>query len=353
MNNEARNRLLWVLLLSILLLILVGCQRISSIPSARHGAKMIYDPIGEQVIMFGGRGNGGITGDLYSDIWALDLETQGWKEINVSSGPTPRLSPGLVYDPSHHQMILFGGYSNQGRVNDTWLFDLNNQVWEEISPAPYPPARSDMGFELDGTNHIAVLYGGYCIESLRDLCDDTWIFDPDTNRWIEVSPLTSPPVIYGHSLNYDSHQNRFLLWGGHMSDFDQGRMSSAGYNDSIWSYSYADNQWLEIPASVQSHPSARYWHQATYDSGLRGLLVFGGDAGNIYLADTWFFDSEIASWARQRTELTPPARIVGSAVYSPDYNQIILFGGLDDDFSNLNDTWIYTGTSGEWEMVSP
>lgn len=329
-----------------------GCQLNPSNPQARHGAKMIYDPVGKQVVLFGGRGNGGVMGDLYDDLWALDLDRQLWKEMDVSSGPSPRLSPGLVYDPAHHQMILFGGYRNQGRVNDTWLFDLSSYEWEEITPALSPPARSDMGMAYDELNQVAVIFGGYCLDHQRDSCSDTWIFDPAAQTWSEMDPEISPPVMYGHTLEYDSKNNQLLLWGGHISVFDQGRMSSAGYNDSIWSYSLADNQWLEIPPGSQSRPVARYWHQSAFVPDRPGLLIFGGDSGYGYKDDSWFFDLENTSWTRQRSSLAPPARIVGTAVYSPDYGQVILFGGLDNDFSNLNDTWAYAEASGEWEKIS-
>ncbi len=46
-----------------------------------------------------------------------------------------------------------------------------------------------------------------------------------------MNPPSSPPVMYGHSLNYDPLKDQFLVWGGHMSRFDQGSISSAGYND--------------------------------------------------------------------------------------------------------------------------
>jgi N-acetylneuraminic acid mutarotase len=340
--------------LNVIVLIIFGaaCQLKAVNPQARHGAKMIYDPVGKQVILFGGRGNGGVQGDLYNDLWILDLAEQRWKELEVSSGPTPRLSPGLVYDPSHHQMILFGGYSNQGRVNDTWLLDLDSYEWEEVSPAQSPPARSDMGLAYDDLNHIVVLFGGYCLENQRDYCGDTWVFDPAIQNWIEMEPEISPPVMYGHTLEYDPLSEKFLVWGGHMSDFADGRGSSAGYNDSIWSYSYMENQWLEIPPGVQSHPIARYWHQASYVSGHPGLLVFGGDSGYGYKNDSWFYDPSSQGWDRLTTTQAPPARIVGTMVYCPDDEQVVLFGGLDNDFSNLNDTWIYSDISGEWEEIS-
>ena len=168
-----------------------------------------------------------------------------------------------------------------------------------------------------------------------------------------MDPPTSPPVMYGHSLNYDPGNDQVLLWGGHMSDLERGGGASAGYNDSIWSYSYSDNRWSEIIPGAQSHPVKRYWHQAAYVSGHPGLLVFGGDSGHGYKNDVWFFDPDNESWARVISDLVPPARIVGAMVYSPDREQVILFGGLDNDFTNLNHTWIYSDISGDWEQISP
>ena len=353
MNHNNGKGLVWVLILIPLLVVLGGCQLNSSTPSARHGAKMIYDPEGKQVLMFGGRGTGGLGGDLLDDIWAFDLEKEKWREIETSSGPSSRLSPGLVYDPARHQVLLFGGYSRKGRLDDTWLLDLNNYQWEEVDPSLSPPARSDMGMAYHGSSQMVLLFGGYCLENQRDLCDDTWVFDPEFNRWIEINPASSPPVMYGHSLNYDTKNDQILVWGGHMLRFTQGSSSSIGYNDSIWSYSYSKNQWLEISPGNQSHPSARYWHQAVYDSNIPGLFVFGGDGGYRFLADTWYYDPDTNKWSKINSEYSPSARIVGSAVYSADHEQVIMFGGLGQDSSNFDDTWIYSGISGEWEMVSP
>lgn len=344
----------WILLIFLVLTgVGTACQSNRISPQARHGAKMVYDPVGKQVLLFGGRGSGSITGDLYDDIWALNLETQTWEKLDPTSGPERRLSPGMVYDPTHHQLILFGGYKNSGRVNDTWLFDLDSNQWQEVFPAVSPPARSDMGLAYDEENQVVVLFGGYCLDFERDICHDTWIFDPALNEWTEMEPASSPPVMYGLSMDYDSRENSFLIFGGHMSEFSQGSASSAGYNGSIWSYSLEENQWVEIPRTGQMSPLPRYWHQAAYISSDGGLFVFGGDGGYSYLSDSWFFESDTASWSRTRPEESPPARIVGSLVYCPDYDQLILFGGLDKDFNNLNDTWVYSASTASWEQILP
>lgn len=349
-----RKRTDWLVVLAFMLLLgLGGCRGVFAKPQPRNGGQMVYDSVGDQVLLFGGRGNGSIRGDLYGDLWSLDLESKKWEKIELPGGPAPRLSPGLVYDPVRHQLVLFGGHTNSDRVNDTWLLDLDNLEWREINPAVSPPARSDMGMAFDEKNQVVVLFGGYCLEVERDLCDDTWIFDPAANQWVEMEPESSPPVMYGLSLDYDSRGDTLLLFGGHMSRFSGNVMSSAGYNDSVWSYSYQDNAWEEFPREGSGSPVKRYWHQAAYLSEKGGLFVFGGDNGNTYLSDSWLFETDALSWTRLRPEGSPPARIVGALVSSPAHGQLVLFGGLDNDFERLNDTWIYTASTNTWEQVLP
>ena len=74
------------------------------------------------------------------------------------------------------------------RLGDTWLLDLNDYEWEEVNPALSPPARSDLGMACNGSDHIVLLFGGTCLENQPDLCDDTWVFDPESNRWIQMNP---------------------------------------------------------------------------------------------------------------------------------------------------------------------
>ncbi|TFG50451.1 MAG: hypothetical protein E4H33_00035 [Anaerolineales bacterium] len=356
MNNRALNQGGYFCLLGLIFLILIlgtSCQFRKAYPEARHGAKMIFDPVGNKILLFGGRGENLTGGKLLNDIWVFDSETQDWQEIKTSSPPTSRLSPGFVYDPSHHQVILFGGYTNKGRLADTWLLDLDEYQWKEIHPPHSPPARSDMGMAYDKSNQVVVLFGGYCLENQRDYCDDTWVFDPDLNHWIEMNPISSPPVMYGHSLNYGSFKQQILLWGGHMSIMDQGRISSAGYNNSLWSYSYPNNQWIELSPVNQNKPSPRYWHQAAYDSEIPGLVIFGGDGGYGFLADTWLYNPVLNSWEKIKFLQPPPARTVGSLVYSPDDEQIFLFGGLNEDMESFRDTWSFTfNEGGNWTMIS-
>ena len=79
----------------------------SRLPAARYGAVMVFDPLGKQAIMFGGRAEGLFGMRYYNDLWTFDTSTQDWKPIRTGRRPPGRLSPGMVYDPVGHQLIVF------------------------------------------------------------------------------------------------------------------------------------------------------------------------------------------------------------------------------------------------------
>lgn len=55
--------------------------------------------------------------------------------------PTYRSEQAMVYDPARKRLVLFGGESGGGPINDTWEFDGTG--WRDVTPASEnPPARS-------------------------------------------------------------------------------------------------------------------------------------------------------------------------------------------------------------------
>jgi N-acetylneuraminic acid mutarotase len=336
-----------------ILLILGGCRSQPEMPEARYGAKMVFDSLESQSIMFGGRAEGLIGLKYFDDLWAFDSVAQTWARIETADRPGGRLSPGMVYDPVHHQIILFGGNDKQDRLGDTWVYSISDNHWEEVTPENGPPPRSDGGMVYDEENQIVILFGGYCQEESRSLCDDTWSYDPITNIWTEMNPPSSPPIMYGHTLVYDDANHRVVLWGGHMSSYRNGQIASAGYGDSIWTYDYLENVWRQTEHTRK--PPARYWHQAIFDTKDDNLLLFGGNGGRGFLNDTWFFDVERDSWESANTELAPTPRVNPAMTYDSIRNVTILFGGLEEDMSDLRDTWVFeeTDTGGEWTEITP
>jgi N-acetylneuraminic acid mutarotase len=315
---------------------------------------MVFNPLEGQAILFGGRAHGLFGEKYFNDLWVLDAATHTWMSLKNSDPPEPRMNPGMVYDSANHQIILFGGLVQKGRLDDTWVYAISDNHWEEVTPEYSPPPRSDTGMVYDEHNQEVILFGGYCHEDQRDLCSDTWSYNPNSNMWTEIEPASSPPIMYGHTMDYDPKSYQSIIWGGHQSTIENGNIVSAGYGDDIWKYEFHQNSWQATV--LENKPPARYWHQSVFIPTIGKLLIFGGDGGNGYLDDTWIFDNQTSSWETVYSPQVPAPRVNGALTYDSINDVVFLFGGLGQDLAVLQDTWIFTpkASGGTWqELASP
>jgi hypothetical protein len=87
-------------------------------PSARSDAAMAYDAATGNVVLFGGIG--GRTDQLLSDTWTWDGTT--WTREHPATRPPARRLAAMAYDAAASNVVLFGGFSSRGYLNNTWTW---------------------------------------------------------------------------------------------------------------------------------------------------------------------------------------------------------------------------------------
>jgi Secretion system C-terminal sorting domain/Galactose oxidase, central domain len=110
-----------------------------------HGAA--YDPVGDRLLIFGGgRWTDATTYQEFSDVWALSLGTgPTWVQLTASgSGPSDRTRAATVYDSRRNSLVISGGTHSGTWQYDTWRLDLSGSpTWSSVAttlaPAYAPP----------------------------------------------------------------------------------------------------------------------------------------------------------------------------------------------------------------------
>ena len=100
-------------------------------PPARHSHCAAYDPVRERVLLFGG-----FTGTEFAgDLWALSLgSSPTWTRIAESgSGPPGRDAAAMIYNPVGDRLVLFGGWSGTGYLDD--LLGVSALEFHRMDPA--------------------------------------------------------------------------------------------------------------------------------------------------------------------------------------------------------------------------
>jgi hypothetical protein len=292
-------------------------QRNVTGPSPREDARMVYDPISQQVILFGG-GNY-TTGLRYNDTWAWN--GFAWNE-RFPSGPLPpaRSGHGMVYDPVRSRVVLFGGNRPNNVTNyaDTWEYDGN--AWAKVADT-VPGSRAYPCLAFDTDRNVVMMVGGQ--NNLNQAYREAWAWDGGT--WIRES-TTGPANGYGVSFDYDRTRKTGIFFGGTTIFGNVTRFNTTWkWNGLAWT--------LLTPANS---PPARRWAPMVFDPARDTMVLFGGEgANNVYLPDTWTWNG--TNWT-QLAVAGPSARRTAAMAYDEARGEVVLFGGLDT--AMRGDTWV-------------
>lgn len=289
-------------------------------PSARNAHAMVYDPVRQRTVLFGGS-----EGTNYlDDTWEWDGAS--WTQV-ASGGPPPRFFAVMGYDAVGARVILHAGHWGI-QLDDTWAWD--GSVWTEIA-TPGPSARSNHGLASAGDRLIA--FGGTDAADVR--LGDTWELSGST--WTERTPV-APPARQGHAMAHDSLHERGILYGGLAGDG-----SGALADTWVWD----GTRWMQ---GAGAGPLRRYRHAMSHDAPRARTVLFGGLAEAAPIAGfTWEYDG--STWTIGAT--TGPSERDGAAMcYDATRARTVLFGGTDAaaPFDLLGDTWEWDGLA--WTLVA-
>ena len=268
-------------------------------PSGRGYHSAVYDAVHDRMILFGGDPSIGDCGGRGNDVWVLtdatgSEGTSTWNQLNpVGPPPSGRGLHSAVYDPATNRMIVFGGEQACGSpLSDVWVLDNANgeggsPAWTQLSPAGTPPAgRGSHSAAYDIAANRMIVFGG---ATASGAINDVWVLENangsgGTPAWIQLGPTGAPPSgRWSHTSVYDLTTNRIVIFGG---------STDSGLVNDLWVLGNANGlggtpRWIQLsPTGVL--PEERDSHSAIYNPMSNRITVFAGKDSTCYFRnDAW------------------------------------------------------------------
>jgi len=281
-------------------------------PSPREGYVMVYDPVGDRVIVHGG---GTYASDSYADLWEFPLATNGpWQQITpVAPVPMRRMYHAATYDALRQRMLIHGGMNAPDAV---WALALSGAAaWDSLAPGgPRPGVRWWHSLVDDPVNDRVLLFAG--AGGSPDLFELQLGAGAD-GTWVPLFPNPAPGTRCCQEAAYDPATFSMVIFGGWSGD----------ELEDLWAYN--DNGpaggWTLLLASGPD----RVDHAAAIDHKRHRLVTHGGEVYPTMLADVWAasLNAPVAWTQLTPTGTGPGARSEHAAVYDPIRDRMILFGG--------------------------
>src|SRR5204862_4822369 len=155
----------------------------------------IYDPVRDRMLMFGGLN--GSTGHAVDSLWALSLAgTPAWTRLAPTGTPGRRYGHTAIYDPVRDQMVVFGGFTEPSNtyVNDVWALSLGSLTWAPVTSSGSPPGAGFRASAIyDPVADRMVVFGGYDGVSPTGSAS-AYAFTMASASWAPLAASGSPPA---------------------------------------------------------------------------------------------------------------------------------------------------------------
>jgi len=177
-------------------------------PGARFWHSLVYDPVNDRALLFGG---GGGSPDLFE--LQLGAGPDGtWVPLFPAPAPGSRCCHEAAYDSATFSMVMFGGW-NGDELEDLWAFNDNGPVGGWKSLLATGPDRTDHVAVIDRRRHRLVTHGGALHPSTLG---DVWAASLDAPvAWTQLTPAGTAPVARNeHAAIYDAKRDRMIVFGG-------------------------------------------------------------------------------------------------------------------------------------------
>lgn len=291
---------------------------------------------GKTVIKFGGKSNAGKS----NEVFAYDADSMNWSALHpLGAPPAPRFGHAAVaLGSDKSRMLVFGGSSAQGRMNDLHILHMDNLAWSPVHASGTPPeARARMGMCVTDSGDLAMLFGGRTVYRFLGGkyfdSNHVNVFHAARSQWVQMTPRGSglrPAPRSGCAVEFVNERCMFVHGG-----YDDGDQY---YSDS-WLFDLSSSTWQQTPYPGEpTEPKARESHASTVLDG--DVLVYGGEMERGgYSSSLSVFDTSNLRW---RAEIprgyTPPA-LVGAKMATVNNSTVLLAGG-DSGFSMSREAFV-------------
>jgi len=163
-------------------------------PPGHRFHSAFYDVRRDRMIVFSGSGPPGAP----SEVWSLPFSTGTWTAVGTTGSLPPAVpySRPALYDAANDRIVVDGGVDA-----GIWNLSLGTLVWTEIGSADAPIARDGQTATFDPVHHQLIVFGGFTTFDRPEGTDlaDTWVFSLDTGTWSEIESGRVPSSGGGHT----------------------------------------------------------------------------------------------------------------------------------------------------------
>jgi N-acetylneuraminic acid mutarotase len=239
------------------------------------------------------------------------------------------------------------------------LADATTDALACVGSREQPTPRGDAVGAIDPTTGMFYVFGGDTGPTVRCVPSpvfsaETWRYDPRCDRWDLLSTPVAPSPRSRAAWALDTRRRRLLVFGGR---YREGSSGAYTLLQDVWAFDLATERWEELTPKGE-RPAARANASAIYDPERDALVLFGGNTSTSGLSftprnDVWALDLGNVTWRRIATTGTAPSTRLFHAAARVGRAMWVYGGGGANAFMGpfYSDLWRFDLDTNAWSRV--
>jgi hypothetical protein len=296
-------------------------------PSAREDHTWTFAGGTGLAFLFGGRDGNAV----FEDLWIYDLETDRWRAVEPHGDwPRARFGHEAVWVAGRGLLIWAGQLNGSTFYDDLWLYDPERDAWERLPDGGERPTARYGSCSALAAGRLWVSHG-FTADGSRFA--DTWVYDLVDRDWAEVTPSGQLPVERCLHACWTTSSGGLVLYAGQTTGV-------AALGD-LWQLDAAvtaSASWRKVEGALP--PERRLYAHASWMGD--EVVIGGAGLDGAFLDDAHVVDGETLAFEPLEVEgASPPGRSGAELIADPTRDRLLLFGGLDAT-GTRDDLWEFS-----------
>lgn len=319
-------------------------------PTPRYWSAATFDAGRNRVVLFGGTGSLGNQAVSWADTW--EFVDDGWSRRELTSAPSARSQHAMVYDPVRQAVLLYGGVEANGQSTSSPFWTYDGTTWTELPlTTPNPGAQRSHFLAFDPRDNSVLLVPAGPNEGVWHWDGSTWsqgvatgvqattvfydqsrsvfILGDARGGWFSFAgdgpavplPLPTPTPLPNRDVNPVAVSLNNGNWLSVIGPTWTSALAAPIDGSFIVS---EDSGWSSVATRPQ--PIATTYMGFGFHTRTSEYVLFGGSMrhGGPQPRETWLLRGE--TW-RKYLGAQPPNQLYSTIVFSPHMNASLLLGG--------------------------
>ena len=276
-----------------------------------------------------------------------DPAARTWEDLNARPRTGCRIWGAMCYDPVNREIVHAGGDGGSAEVG-TWVYSIDRKQWRKLAFGD-AEAKARLGRARALCRQGKALLGAVCNRFALTETDEEARADPKAKA--EELAATITRFVETQCQGAEAEKAAGRLRAAVATVGRVGPQLAGPITPEVIAQVRGMRVLLEQAADFLSiEPPGRARSQIAYDGEHRKIVLFGGDALDRTLSDTWLYDCRTRTWQQKFPSVCPRPRAGHVLAWLPKAKKIVLAGGYSRDWL-AQEVWAYDVAANEWKLL--